>query len=79
MRKRKWQRPKVLSPRATVLRDPNPRTLIQSLVQSVNLAEQPIEDPQFEKSLADQGYEFLLQHVCMNQRVHDQDLEASNH
>ena len=75
MRKRKWQRPKSLESESDCVGDPNPRTLIQSLVQSVNLAEQPIEDPQFEKSLADQGYEFLLQHVCMNQRVHDQDLK----
>ena len=50
MRKRKWQRPKSLESESDCVGDPNPRTLIQSLVQSVNLAEQPIEEPQFEKS-----------------------------
>jgi hypothetical protein len=78
VRKRKGRRPKSLESESDRVGDANSQTLIliQSLVQSANLAEQPIEDPLFEKSLADQGYEFLLQHLCMKQRVHAQDMKT---
>jgi hypothetical protein len=52
VRKRKGRRPKSLESESDRVGDANPQTLIQSLVQSANLAEQPMEDPLFEKSIA---------------------------
>ncbi len=46
------------------------------LVRFVNLAEKTIEDPFREKRLLELGYEAFLQHFCLNQRVHAQDLKS---
>jgi len=48
----------------------------QGLVPFADLAKKTIDDPLMEKRLLDQGYECFLQQLCLNERVHAQDLKG---
>jgi hypothetical protein len=58
-----------------------PQSFIRSgdspeLIRVADLAERTIEDPFLDKCLLDRGYEDFLQHHCLNQVVHAQDLKS---
>jgi len=54
----------------------NMQAKFQGLVRAANLGARPIEDPFLEKDLADRGYEYLVEHLCLNQCVHAQELKS---